>query len=374
MTNFADDVDENSIRREDKPMETHWFFSGCDTEHETLVARCWDERLLELEGKLNALPAEPSELHVAVHYDDDRPRWEVQMALHLPGTTLATDSAGDRVEEVFDRVLGALARQIDEQDEQPSAAELPAASASLVGLLRRNHSQGRSDAFCGLLEPALRRLTGYLENALGTLESEDGLPSEEVTVDDVLNEAMAHAWDRFGQYDRHGSDSQHPPPEGQPLDQWLRELVDDVLRQSNRPLAQRSLDEEVGEPADDVEDPLRDAWTESGGYQQTIELADMLTGHPGVDSWDRLSDAAKKSRVAESLDALPRDQRQALVLSLTEGYSVAQIADFQGRSAREVQQDIDTAQQALRRDVDADVIEALESRLSAARRRTRGRR
>jgi DNA-directed RNA polymerase specialized sigma24 family protein len=359
-------------------METHWTFSGCDAEDETLVARYWDERLLELEGKLHALSEEPSELRVAVHHDEGPPSWEVQAALHLPGATLVADNAGEALEEVLDSVVCELARQMDEHDEQPITTAEPFArpgSAAVLALVRRNHAQGRSGAFFALLQPILRSLTNYLEHALHTLESEDGLPGEEVTLEDVLDEALARAWDRFGQFDAPGnhrnSAAHEPRSRHRPLDQWLREIVQEVLEESNHPLAQRSLEEEVAEPADDADDPLRDAWTEAGGYQQTVELAELIAGHPGVDAWDRLSAEPEGTALAELLGKLPRDQRQALVLSMTEGFSAAEIADFQGRSMSDVEEDIRLAQQTLQGALEAAASEERKSNLRGAHGRPR---
>ena len=125
------------------------------------------------------------------------------------------------------------------------------------------------------------------------------------------------------------------------------------------------------EPADDEEDPLRDAWTEPGGYPQTVELAELVTGHPGVDAWDR--PGVEGNSLSEALGKLPRDQRQALVWHLIDGFSVAEIADFQQRSADEIEEDIRLAQQALQRELDAASFEKLEARLTSARHKTRGR-
>ena len=135
--------------------------------------------------------------------------------------------------------------------------------------------------------------------------------------------------------------------------------------------AERSLDEEVSEPADDEEDPLRDAWTEPGGYPQTVELAELVAGQPGVDAWDR--PGAEGNSLSAAPGKLPRDQRQALVWHLIDGFSVAEIADFQARPTAEIEEDLRRAQQALERELDAASFEKLEARLTSARRRTRGR-
>jgi RNA polymerase sigma factor (sigma-70 family) len=186
-------------------------------------------------------------------------------------------------------------------------------------------------------------------------------------VEDVLDESMARAWDRFGAF----SEKQ---PLDRPLDEWLREIIQGVLEQSNHQLAARSLDEEVAEPTDDADDPLRDAWTESGGYPQAVELAELIAGHPGVDAWDRLSAEAENHPLAELLNKLPRDQRQALVLSLSDGFSMEEIADFQGRSADEVQEDIHLAQRTLAQEIDQAALDTLGAQLADKHRRPRGRR
>src|SRR5204862_1792734 len=139
----------------------------------------WEARSLEFEGKLNALSEEPSELRIAVHHDDGPPAWEVQGALHVPAATLVAEEEGDDLEEVLDGVVCQLARQIDEHidenNEQPASVAEPPAGAGLdavVGVLRRTYAQRRSEAFFALLEPILRRLTGYLHRHLEALERE----------------------------------------------------------------------------------------------------------------------------------------------------------------------------------------------------------
>ena len=62
---------------------------------------------------------------------------------------------------------------------------------------------------------------------------------------------------------------------------------------------------------------------------QSVAAVVIGAGHAGVDAWDRLS--AAEGRLAEALGKLPRDRRQALVLSLIEGFTAEEIADFQGR-------------------------------------------
>jgi RNA polymerase sigma factor (sigma-70 family) len=350
-------------------METHWIFSGCDLEDETRIARYWEERSLEFEGKLNALSAEPIELRLAVHHDDGPPAWEVQAALHLPAATLVAEEEGDRLEEVLDGVVCELARHIDEYNELPAAsADLPAGAVldaaldAVAPLLCRTHAQGRSEAFFALLEPILRRLAGYLQCHLETLARDDGMPCEEVTADDVLDESLTRAWDNFGTYAAKASSPEHS------LDRWLMKIVEDVLKQSNHSLAEQSLEEEVVEAPDDADDPLRDAWTEAGGYQQTVELSELIAGNAGVDVWDRLSAKEGNSRLAEALGKLPRDQRQALVLSLIEGFTATQIADFQGRSAGDVEEDIRLAEQSLRQDLDGTALDKLQAELTARHR------
>ena len=92
-----------------------------------------------------------------------------------------------------------------------------------------------------------------------------------------------------------------------------------------------------------------DSWVEQVSYPETIELSELLPDGPGIETWDSLDLDTKQTHLSQMLSALDRDQRQAFVLNLAHGFSLAEIADFQNRAAAEIEDDIARAKMSIRR-------------------------
>jgi DNA-directed RNA polymerase specialized sigma24 family protein len=335
-------------------MDIDWVYEGCDEHDEARIDRHWRERQMELEGRLAALSEDPSELRIAVNQDHEAERWDVLAALHAGGRTLTAEASSDQVELALDKVLGSLARKIDRLEEEPERVTLRRQGLEgIEALLERSRRQEQGNAFVSFLLPLVRDLRPYVRRELRMHQIENGLASGQVTVPDVLDEVLVRAWAEFPQRTRQ-----------LPLDLWLVQLADRVLHESNRSVASESLDQVQELPSKEVREAARDEWIEQPAYPESLELSELLPGGEETDSWDRMDVDTKQTRLAELLSGLPRMQRQALVLTAAHGFDVAEVADFQGRSSQEVQDDLAAARlamenRAIQTDLD-DVQERLE--------------
>lgn len=319
-------------------MYVDWTYDGCEQDEERKIERCWEVYQQELESKLGALPLEPSELRLAVAHDSDSDEWEVQAALHLPNKTLSAHQTAESIERVFDRVVAALVREVDEQSDIATVIERRRQGLqAILPLLERNRSANRSDGFFTFLHPLMQTLRTHAERELEILELEGTLAGEDVEPDDVLDEAMLRAWERFGS---------RPPDVA--FDLWLIGLIHEVVAKCAEGLSHESLQQERESANPDEDEPTSSqSWIENTIATEPLEIGDLLPGHPGVDSWDRLDLETKQTRLTRLLSVLTREERQTLVLGAVEGYELQDIARFQDRPLAEVTQVFERARQKL---------------------------
>lgn len=333
-------------------MDIDWVFEGCDEYDEARIDRHWQERQRELEGRLAALSDEPSELRMAVAQDQEAERWDVMAALHVGGQVVTAEAAADQVEGALDRVVGSLARKLDRLEAPPERVTLRRRGLEgIEALLERSRQQNQGNAFVSFLLPLVRDLRPYVRRELRVRQIEGDLASGQVTVPDVLNEVLVRAWAEY-------------PRRTLPLDLWLVQLADRVMTESNRSVASESLDALQEPPSEEVREVVQDEWIEQPAYPEGLEVSELLPGGEETDWWDRLDVENRQTRLAELLSGLPRLQRQALVLVAAHGYDVAEVADFQGRTVQEVQDDLAAARlavenQSIQTELD-DVQERLE--------------
>lgn len=317
-------------------MHIHWTYDGCDERDEYRIQDYWRSRSLELESKIAASDDEPTELRIAVCQDEDPALWEVQAALHVDTRTLAATATSNRIERALDKVLHTLAKKLDRLDEESTAvATDKEVSRDVIPLLRQARQSGQSEAFLSHLVPLVSSVQTYARRELQLRQIEDDLPAEQITVADVLNEVIVRAWEQFPRR-----------PESRPIELWLVGLVDEVLRQPDRPIVNESLDEPEEAATGEIREAWRDEWIERID-DETISAAELLPGVASADDWDGYAADGKHLKLAEMLAQLPRDRRQAFILHAANGFGADEIADFQDRSEEDVVADIALAKQSI---------------------------
>lgn len=317
-------------------MHIHWTYDGCDEQDEYRIEDYWRSRNLELESKLAALEDEPTELRIAVCQGEDPALWEVQAALHVDTRTLDASSTSSKIERALDKVLHILAEKLDRLDEElPAVTTDKEASRDVIPLLRQARQSGQSKAFLSHLVPLVSSIQAYARRELHLRQIEDELPSEQITVADVLNDVIVRAWEQFPRR-----------PETRPIELWLVGLVDEVLAQPDRQIVNESLDEPEEAATGEIREAWRDEWIERID-DVTTSAAELLPGVATGDDWDGYASDGKHLRLAEMLAQLPRDRRQAFILHAANGFGADEIADFQDRSKDVVVADIALARQTI---------------------------
>jgi DNA-directed RNA polymerase specialized sigma24 family protein len=164
------------------------------------------------------------------------------------------------------------------------------------------------------------------------------LHAGELTAGDALDEAMLQAWDQFASR-----------PTDRPFDLWLIQLIDQAIDLGARAIADESLESRRPQPSTEPWGSQQDEWVADPITSDTIELARLLPGAPGIEMWDELDVEIKQSQLDEIFERLTRPERQVLMLNAVEGFDTATIADFQDRPQADVEQDLIAARSTLER-------------------------
>lgn len=320
-------------------MQIHWTYEGCSEQEMAQIESYWARVQSELKAKIAALSEVPSELRIAVEQTDTEPVWQIQAALHVPGNTIVAEGLARTPEKALDHVLGGLAKGIDELENVPTSFTLRRDGLdAVIGLLEGYRSrENRSEAFLSFLAPLVASLGTYVHNELIVRENEGTLVADQVTPADVLDQVLLDAWDLFPCRNKN-----------LPLDLWLVQLADKVINRAAAAAAEQSLEDELPAPSES-EDSEWEEWAELATFPDEIELRELLPGEPGVDVWDEFDWETKQAHLARMLATLSRERRQAFVLNTVHGFNIAEIADFQARSIRDIETDIAAAVTSIRR-------------------------
>jgi RNA polymerase sigma factor (sigma-70 family) len=304
----------------------------------------------QIEDILRSVPEGQRQL--AFNFDHRDGGYVARAMLTLPtGNLLArtlTPVADHR--EAVDQVVDNLAAEVRRHRERLRTdavkdrnrrrrREFAVAQPNLAALRRENDRE----AFFETLRPLMRQLRNHARRELTIAQLEGTIKQNDLAVGDVLDEVMLRAWDRWNER-----------PRDEPLDRWLVRLMHEVLDE-------RGLETPDGEEEDDApaaginHDPryeVDDGWaTENNPYWpfgDSLTLDDVLTAVESPVPVEELTAVEERRMILRELRRLPRDQRRAFVLHAIEGWSLEDIARFQGRSADEVRADVEAARRTLR--------------------------
>lgn len=324
-------------------MSSHLVFNGLDDDLEARLEAYWQKKWPRLERVLAPYRPEVQDVRVTffLHKKPSRKeRYEVRAVIHLPTGTLAAEEENADAFAALDLAVDRLVAEIKRHKERVrkdyvfrrknrQRADLDAAGA----MLQRDVKGGRREDFFQLLRPQLRVLRPYAQRELRVLELKGALHRGEVEVDDVLDDVLVRAWERFSRR-----------PKNQPLHLWLTGLLHEAIEGhvEEEPRPHESLEKEV-EQADEKE-----WWTELLGEKENFTLADLLPDEAGNGALDELEAQEQRDRIMTVLGDVPAAQRQAFLLHALEGYDVAEIAMLQDRPEEQVRQDVEAVRQTLK--------------------------
>ncbi|HZT80278.1 MAG TPA: sigma factor-like helix-turn-helix DNA-binding protein [Gemmataceae bacterium] len=335
-------------------MQTHWVFNGCDEALKGHMRGYWEKKQPRLEKLLQHFRPDLQFLGLTVYRHAPPSGFEVRAALHLPSGTLVAEETEKDFAPALDRVADVLAREIKRHVERLRRDDLYRRKgrrrerlAAAGPFLERDAASGRRAAFFDLLRPQLSSLHDYARRELRLLELEGVLPKGEWAPADLVDEVLLLAWQRFGNRPRH-----------KPLDLWLIDLLHECLerwRQQPPALSLAGQERDQGSPAEEEQE----WWASLLGDTAPAGLEDLLPGSEGTEAWERLEAEEQRAQLSALLAALPKRQRQALVLHALEGFDPAEVAMVQDRPEKAVRADLDAGRQALRaRMAEAGYLEA----------------
>lgn len=188
------------------------------------------------------------------------------------------------------------------------------------------------------LNANLPRLQRYVERQLSYRESQGQLAADQVSVDDVISEAISNAL------------SEHDdPPERMKLEPWLYRLANQAIDRLSSPNPEEYRVER---------EPSRD---EQDGQIETAAVVQFNLPNERLDSDYAVPDdsdnnpeelAARReliSLVEATLQTAGPTEREAFILYTLEGFTLDEIADITNRGVEEVRASIGRAREHLQR-------------------------
>jgi RNA polymerase sigma factor (sigma-70 family) len=317
-------------------MRADWAFEHSAEERE-FVEKYWGEQQPRLERVLTEFSPDQRKLHLTLRRRTIGAPWMFRATLHLSERTLVAEAFGFRPQEAIDRTLDELVRDLqsskrsplEERSDRPSGARRR--FDDVAPYLELDVAESRPETFFRLLMPLLGSLREYARHELNILELEGAIPVNELTPEDLVDEVLVAAWERF----------KLRPPTGL-LDVWLtcllQQRLDELCRQV-KPItlvasraAARSLYTSVDEPF----------------QNDLLSMEELIPDYEGGEAWNRLSEDDRRRQLAAALALLSKRQRQALMLRAVSGFQLAEIATVLDVSEDQIAEWLRDARQILR--------------------------
>lgn len=321
-------------------MRVQWTFKNCDDCREQATAY-WSQKQQCLERPLTRIPGDQPQLNLALVRHHNRDAWELRANLKLGAQTLVAGDVNSQLSGAIDQVVTELAEKIRHRQEGLRS-----------DYRRRRREQHREDmknaeqhwfqeipteprALFRLLKPHLRSIADYAHRELQLMEIEEVIPRGEWTADDLLDDVLLCAIDRFN--------NRRP---NQPLDVWLLELLHerlDELQQQIKPISLVAPDLATRWGADhdicDEDHWMSPIFSDNGN----IRVEELLLDRDMGAFWDKLTAEEQYCRLMEGLGHLSALQRRALMLHGVEGFAPSDIAIVLNLSEARAKQLIDQA-------------------------------
>jgi len=331
-------------------MRIHWRFrDGIEPDDKAIrkaVVEYFEKKLPRI-GRL-LVWYEPDQQQLSLTMSRTRGLFAARAVLWLPTGTIVAEGEGATPTAAIDDMVDTFVREIRRHRElvrkdylfrrkRYRARELGAAEP----YLRKDVEQEKREAFFDLLRPLLRRVRKYAERELRILELEGTVSQGEITANDLVDEVIATAWERFPE-----------KPSEKPLEVWLVQLLHEKLKDlTKRPekivLAnETSKQEEHLIPEEDLTE--RSYWLERlFESPERVTLEDLMPDYESTEVWESLTGEEQREQLEEALSQLPTEERQALLLSALEGYEPREIAMIQDVAEDEVRKRIESARNKL---------------------------
>ncbi len=190
----------------------------------------------------------------------------------------------------------------------------------------------------GFVNANLDRLRRYVERELASRLDNGQRRLQEVSAEEVINEAIANALDEHC-----------PRPEKVALEPWLyrlsRSAMDRLGNQLDSGAGSQRDHEEIHPSLDAADEQMLQFYQPDESTQSESLIADQYSGTPE----DEASREELMEMVERALRGAAPQQREAFLLFTMEGFRPSEIAVITQRTAEQVQADIKVAREHLRR-------------------------
>ncbi len=191
----------------------------------------------------------------------------------------------------------------------------------------------------GFVNANLERLRRYVERELRFRRDSGQRRLEEISIEEVIDEAIANALDEHG-----------PRPEKIALEPWLyrlsRSAMDRLGNQLNSAARSVRLDDEEAHSEADVD---HEELLEFYHPDERVTNESLIADRRGSTPEDDASREELMAMVERALRGANVHQREAFLLFTLEGFRLAEIAAITERTTEQVQADVSAAREHLRR-------------------------
>jgi RNA polymerase sigma factor (sigma-70 family) len=273
----------------------------------------------------------------------------VSLNLRLPSGQMAAQEKSDTLIAAVKGAFSELANQLKKHKDLlrnernwprrrgPSRAvvETVPFEETLAAIKPEAVSSGDISSYIDANLPRLRR---FVAREVAHRQSQGQLRQDQVSVDDVVSEAIANALDE-----------QHDKPERMRLEPWLYRLAVDAIGhlasgngdEGRMPLARAPRTGEARE----IDEPI----AEFSEPEARLNLEDAIVDSTAQTPEDIAARNELIELVERSLRDAGRDQREAFILFTVEGFTVEEIADIANHPPQQVRANIRAAREHLQK-------------------------
>ena len=299
---------------------------------EDLIGQLTDRRLMP---HLSHFPSGLVRLQASLERSRHRSLYRVRLRLVLPGATLACGNDAPAPETAIERSVTELERQLDRHVAHLRHEDAWRRKERRIGLQQLKTALAeRADTGSALFDetvrPLLASLQHFVQRELAYLQTRGDLAADDPSVDDIVDEALARACERFAER----------PPRLEPL-QWLYQIALELLEAE---VAHRQMEEgrcislegrlpvQLHEPREDDDELLFEYWQPD----EVLRLEDVVPATDGTPE-DAVMTRELSELVAALLAELPEPWRRAVTLCRLEAQPQAAAAEVLGITEEELQ-------------------------------------
>jgi len=268
----------------------------------------------------------------------------LRAVMEIPGRSLAVQCSDEILNAAVDKLADALAAALRkyndlaarhtfrQQRKERNFADL----SNGMPMLLEDEKINRKESFFTLLRPRISFLENQARKELKVLELEGIISEHHLAPEELVDEVVVIAWEKFKQR-----------PVDLSLEHWLIRLLYERLQAIEWEASLFvSLDDSFH--LKEIDRKSEPDWMEEAmDYDEKLTLAELIPDDKPTEEWGFLTDTDQAVHIYSVLQNLPSYARQAYLLHSIEEYNIYDIAEIQGRSEKDVEDDIEVGKESM---------------------------